>query len=81
MKSSKHVLILVVLIVGALVAFFATRSDTVEAPAPTYSVTLEASTDKQSYQSGEAVTLAVDITNTGEVATCISDTSQGNIAF
>jgi len=81
MKSSKHILILVVLIVGALVVFFATRSDTAEAPAPLYFVTLAAFTDKQSYQRGEEMILTMDIANTGDVATCISDTTQGNITF
>jgi len=81
MKYSKHVLILVVLIVGALFAFNTTRNDTSETPTNSYAVTLEASADKQTYQSGETVQLAVDITNTGEVSTCMSDTAQGNIAF
>ena len=77
MKSSKNILILIGLFVLALVVFYTMRGD----ETITYSVNVEASTDKQKYSSGEEVTLTIDITNTGDLAACISDTSQGNITF
>lgn len=77
MKPTKIILIIIILLLLALVASFALQNN----EAPTYSVTLTASTDKQSYNSGDPIVLTVDLTNTGETATCISDTAQGNLAF
>ena len=81
MKSSKNILIIVGLVLVAIFLFFVTGNDKDSEQTYSYSVNLEATTDKQIYQSGEEVSFVVDITNTSEVATCISDTSQGNITF
>ena len=44
-------------------------------------ISLEASSDKPSYVSGEEIKLAVRLTNTGNKNTCVSDTALGNIKF
>lgn len=78
MQFSKKTFIAGVILLVIVFIYFATRSDDV---AHSYSVSLAATTDQQSYASGEPVTLAVSLTNTGEVATCVSNTTQGNISF
>lgn len=45
------------------------------------SISLTASTDKASYTVGEKVNLAVNLTNTGNSATCISRRPQGTVQF
>lgn len=75
MLGQKHILILLAVLVAVSAMFLISGSGSDSL------VSLEASADKATYQSGEEITLSLRLNNTGAVATCVSDMVPGTVRF